>query len=129
MLNSVQIEGRIVKVPEVRSMPNGKSTMGFSIACDRDYKNSEGSYVTDFINCVAFDKTAEQIARFCDKGSRVIVQGRLEQRKFTSRDGSERTVHEVYADRVYFLDRKGDKPERNDSRSGFTDVVGEDIPF
>ena len=125
MLNSVQIEGRLVRDPEPRSMPNGKTTLGFAIGCDRDYKGEDGRYVTDFIECVAFGRTAEQIAGHCKKASTIIVQGRLEQRKFTDKNGNPRNVHEVFVDKVYFLDRRASK----DEESEFAPVGMEDIPF
>jgi single-strand DNA-binding protein len=132
MLNSVQIEGRLVKDPEPRSMPNGKTTLGFSLAVDRDYKDENGERVCDFVNCVAFGRVAEQIARFCAKGAHMVISGRLEQRRFTARDGSVRNVHEVYAEKAYFLERKNDRGERHEARTDddFADEVNvEDIPF
>ena len=135
MLNSVQIEGRLVRDPEPRSMPNGKTTLGFAIGCDRDYKGEDGRYVTDFIECVAFGRTAEQIAGHCKKASTIIVQGRLEQRKFTYKNGNPRNIHEVFVDKVYFLDRRASKDEEGgwratkDEESEFAPVGMEDIPF
>ena len=132
MLNSVVIEGRLVREPEPRSMPNGKTTLAFTLAVNRDYKNDDGSDVCDWIDCKAFGKTAEQIARYCTKGSLMLAQGRLEFREFTGRDGNKKRVVEVYAERVYFVDKK--KAERDshaeDSGNGdFMDINTEDIPF
>ena len=131
MLNSVQIEGRLVKDPELRSMPNGKSTLGFAIGVDRDYKDDNGNRVCDFVNCVAFGKTAEQIANYCMKGSHIVICGRLEQRKFTRRDGTAQNVHEVYAEKVYFLEKKDrvGREKASEARDDFSDINIEEIPF
>lgn len=106
MLNKVIIMGRIVKDPELRYTQSNIPICSFTIACDRAIKNKDGETVTDFINCVAWRSTADFVTKFFNKGKLVTVEGQLQQRKFTTKDGEKRQVHEVIADSVYFCESK-----------------------
>ena len=100
--------GRIGHTPELKQTDNGKSTTTFSIAIDRDYyKNSEK--ITDWFDCVAWNNTAEFIAKYFAKGDMIFVEGREEKRKYTDKNGIERTVYEVRVDRAEFCGSKEKK--------------------
>jgi len=138
MLNRIVIQGRLTKDPTPRAMPNGKATVGFCLACDRDYKDESGKYVTDFVDCVAFGPTAEFLSRYFTKGKMVLAEGRIQQRKFTRNDGENRQVLEVYAEKVYFCDTKkeggySDAPKRSEEEARaaeeMRDIGPDDIPF
>lgn len=102
MLNHIIIMGRLTRDPELRYTQSQKPVASFSIACDRDGKEKQ----TDFINCVAWDKTADFVKQYFGKGQMAIVDGRLQIRDYTDRDGNKRTVAEVVANRIYFGESK-----------------------
>lgn len=109
MMNRVMLQGRLAIGPELRQTPSGVPVATFRIAVDRDFKNKEtGEKETDFINVVAWRTTAEFIARSFTKGRMILVEGRLQIRKYTDKDGNNRTTAEVVADSVHFGDAKRD---------------------
>lgn len=109
MLNHIIIMGRMTRDPELRQTQNGISTVSFSIACDRDYVAAGSERGTDFIDIVAFRKTAEFVHDYFQKGRMIIVSGRLQIREWTDKAGAKRRNAEVVADSVYFGDSKRDQ--------------------
>lgn len=109
MLNKIFLQGRLVADPELRQTPSGVSVATFRIAVDRDFKNKEtGEKDTDFVTIVAWRATAEFVSRYFTKGRMAIVEGRLQMRNYTDRDGNKRTAAEVVADNIYFGDSRRD---------------------
>ena len=109
MLNKIFLQGRLVADPELRQTPSGASVATFRIAVDRDFKNKEtGEKDTDFVTIVAWRATAEFVSRYFTKGRMAIVEGRLQMRNYTDREGNKRTAAEVVADNVYFGDSRRD---------------------
>lgn len=109
MLNKVLLQGRLVADPELKQTPSGVSVATFRIAVDRDYKNKEtGEKDADFVTIVAWRTTAEFVAKFFSKGRMAVVDGRLQIRPYTDKDGNKRNATEVVADNVYFGDSKRD---------------------
>lgn len=102
-LNKIIIMGRMTRDPELRYTQNQTPVASFTLAVDRDY--SEHNEV-DFIDCVAWKKTAEFVSKYFTKGSMTVVEGRLQMRDWTDRDGNKRRSAEVVADRVYFGEAK-----------------------
>lgn len=132
MLNKIFIMGRLVADPELRYTPSNIPTASFRLAVDRDFKDREtGERKADFINVVAWRSTAEFVARNFSKGRMAVVDGRLQIRDYTTKDGTRRTIAEVVADNVYFADSKRETaPER--PGDGFHEVEDEDdgeLPF
>ena len=103
-MNKIILLGRLVKDPEIKYTPSEKCVAQFSIAVNRPTKNAEGQYEADFINIVAWNKTAELIGNYVHKGQRILVEGRLQIRSYTAQDGGKRSVTEVIADRVEFIE-------------------------
>jgi len=104
MLNRVVLVGRITRDLEIRKLTNSNnSVVNFSIALSRLYSREEK---TDFINCVAWNKTAENMARFLGKGSLIAIDGRLQTNQFEARDGTKRSTTEVYCENVQFLESR-----------------------
>ena len=116
-MNRVMLVGRITRDPELRTSPNGVSFTSFSIAVNRQFANAQGERVADFINCVAFNKQAENLARFIRKGGLIGVEGKLQTRTYQAQDGSNRTAVEVICDAITFLESKGG----NQQQSGYND--------
>lgn len=108
MLNRITITGRLTHDPELRTTQSGISVTSFSIANQRNYKNGAGERETDFFNVTAWRSTAEFITQYFSKGSLITVDGRLESRKYTDKDGNNRVAIEIIADNVYFGESKSD---------------------
>ena len=107
MLNKIFIMGRLGRDPEVRYTQAGKPVASFSLAVDRDYTDqATGKRPTDWIDVVAWDARARFVQQYFRKGRMAIVEGRLQVRDYTGRDGSKRRAVEVVADSVYFGDSK-----------------------
>ena len=112
-MNRVMLVGRITRDPELRTSPNGVSFTAFSIAVNRQFANAQGERVADFINCVAFNKQAENLARFIKKGGLIGVEGKLQTRTYQAQDGSNRTATEVICDAVTFLESRNSTQQSN----------------
>lgn len=107
--------GRITKELELKQTPNGVSVTSFSIAVDRQYKSKSGEKQTDFIGIVAFRQTAEFITKYFNRGSTILIEGTLQSRTYTAKDGQKRTAWEVVADQARFVGSKSDGQGANTS--------------
>ena len=109
MLNRIIIMGRLARDPELRRTQTGTPVASFRLAVDRDFKDkTTGEKGTDWIDVVAWRSTAEFVSRYFTKGRMAVVEGRLQMRDWTDKDGNKRTSAEVVADNVYFGDSKRD---------------------
>lgn len=106
MLNTISLMGRLTRDPELRQTGSGKSVASFALAVDRDFKNPDGNKETDFIEIVAWGKTAEFVSKYFSKGLLAVISGRLQLRPWTDKDGNKRISAEVVADSVYFGERR-----------------------
>lgn len=106
MLNKVILIGRFTRDPELRSTPSGVSTCSFSLAVDRNYASQNGERQTDFINCVAWRRTAEFISKYFAKGNLVCVEGSIQTRSWKDNDGNNRYATDVVVDQTYFVESK-----------------------
>jgi single-strand DNA-binding protein len=106
MLNKIILMGRLTRDPELRRTGSGTAVTSFSLAVDRDFKSQSGEKETDFIDIVAWRSTAEFVSKYFSKGRMAVVEGRLQIRDWTDRDGGKRRSAEVVADNVYFGDSK-----------------------
>lgn len=149
MLNVVCLMGRLGSDPELRYTPSQVPVTSFSIAVQRSYAPKGAERQTDWIDIVAWRSTAEFITKYFRKGSLIIVQGSIQTRSYTDKDGNKRTAFEVLAENVYFGDSKRDgapSPARFESQipqfnetppafsnvddSDFEEIVGDDeLPF
>lgn len=114
MLNKIFIMGRLTRDPELRSTQSGTPVASFSLAVDRDFKEQDGSRATDFIDCVAWRSSAEFVDKYFSKGRMAVVEGRLQIRDWTDKEGNKRRNAEVIVTSIYFGDSKKD----GDSASG-----------
>lgn len=125
MLNKIFLQGRLVADPELRHTPNGVAVASFRLAVDRDYKDKQtGEKQTDFINIVAWRQTGEFVSRFFSKGRLALVDGRLQIRDYTDRDGNRRTIAEVVADNVYFGDSRRDGDSGGNAPASYAPAPG-----
>ena len=112
MINAVVLMGRFVRDPEIRTTTSGKSVCSFSLAVERDFQRSEEK-TADYFDCVAWGNTAEFVGKYFHKGRMIALQGRLQARTCKDREGNNRKVVEVIADKVSFT---GEKAEAIESR-------------
>lgn len=105
-LNRVVLVGRIVRDPELRRTSSGASVTSFTVAIDNRTATG-GEKTTSFIPCTCWNKTAENVAKYCVKGSLVGIDGRISQRNYEDKNGAKRSVVEVVAENVQFLEKKG----------------------
>ena len=139
MLNRIILMGRLTRDPELRQTQSGASVANFSLAVDRDFKDKQtGEKTTDFIDIVAWRSSAEFVSRFFTKGRMAVVEGRLQLRDWTDKEGNKRRSAEILADSVYFGDSKrdgdGGKPKGEptyDPTGGFSQLADDDseLPF
>lgn len=108
MLNKVILQGRLGADPELRTTPTGTEVCTVNIAVDRDRKDADGNRQTDWVTIQAWRNTAKFLAQYFQKGRMILVDGRLQMRNYTDRDGNKRTSAEVVADNLYFGDSKQD---------------------
>lgn len=104
MINQVTLVGRLTKDPDLRYTVDGKAVLNITLALNRHYRNSQGSFDADFVLCTIWNKTAENTAKFCSKGSVVGVMGKIQTRSYEDQDGRKVYVTEVLADAVKFMD-------------------------
>ena len=107
MLNNISLMGRITRDPELRYSQSNRPVVNFTLACDRD-RVTDGERGCDFIECVAWNATAEFVNKYFRKGQLMAVTGRLQLRKWTDKENNTHNSAEVVADSVYFADRKSD---------------------
>jgi len=135
VLNNVNLCGRLVKDPELKTTTNGTSVVSFTVAVDRDYTNGEERQ-TDFISVVAWKGTAEFISKYFSKGKMIIINGSIQTRKYTTQNGENRHVTEIIARNVYFAGDKTNSAENGNFANnqampdGFMPIPnGDDLPF
>lgn len=143
MLNRIILMGRLTRDPELRHTQTGTPVASFALAVDRDFKDkATGEKQTDFVDVVAWRSTGEFVSKYFTKGRLAVVEGRLQIRDWTDKEGNKRRTAEVVADNVYFGDSKRDGeasgsshpapdygvPDRSDQFSDLSDDDG-DLPF
>ncbi len=123
-MNSVNLIGRLTRDPELRSTAAGESVCSFSLAVQRKFKNKEGEYIADFINCVAWRKTAEFISTYFKKGQQMGAQGELQTRRWDD-NGTTRYAVEVIVTGTTFVG----KSENNNRSTESGNDIAEDLPL
>ena len=127
-MNKVVLMGRLTKEPEMRATQSNTAVCSFSLAVNRRFKQ-EGQPDADFINVVAWAKTAEFVSKYFTKGQQVGVIGRIQTRNYDDKDGKKVYVTEVVAEEVYFADSKKEQSNVTTSE-GFMVVEGDSgLPF
>ena len=102
-MNKVILIGRLTKDPEMRTTGNGTSVTRFTLAVSRNFVGPNGEKEADFINCISWRKQAENVAKYCSKGSQVAVEGRIQTGSYENPDGSKRYTTDVVVENVMFL--------------------------
>ena len=107
-MNKVILTGRFTRDPESRMTQSSMEISRFSLACQGDFVSRDGERDTAFINCVAFNRTAQTINRYCHKGQMILAQGRIRNSSYDGQDGNKRYTTDVVVDSFEFLGSKGD---------------------
>jgi single-strand DNA-binding protein len=134
-MNKVVLIGRLTKDPEVRygGENNDKAVARFTVAVDRKFKTENQS--ADFINCIAFGKTAEFIEKYFTKGMRIAADGRIQTGSYTNKEGNKVYTTDVVLENVEFCEKKNsaqDVPPSQPDNDGFMNIpdgIDEDLPF
>lgn len=131
MVNRTILQGRLCADPEMRRTNNGTAVCSFRVAWSETVKDRETKL---FLNCVAWQGTAEMICKYFRKGKELAVEGRLSTREYQDRDGNNRSVTELTVDRVHFCGKNEDAqsmPPRTDGKSQFVELDEDDsdLPF
>ena len=137
-MNKVIIIGRFTRDPEIKytTGENATATARFSLAVNRRFKNKEGNYDADFINCVAFGKTAEFIEKYFSKGMAIGITGRIQTGSYTNKEGQKVYTTDVVVEETEFVESKNKSTSDNvpnnntNSNSDFEEVISDsDLPF
>lgn len=137
MLNKIVLMGRLTRDPELKRTQSGTAVTSFALAVDRDFKDQNGEKGTDFIDIVAWRNTAEFVSKYFTKGRMAVIEGRLQIREWTDKDGNKRKTAEVVADNVYFGDSKSESKTQeqnfgalNDRMADFAEIPEDNgLPF
>lgn len=141
-MNKVELVGRLTRDPEVRytTGENASAIARFSVAVNRRFKNAEGNYDADFINCVAFGKTAEFIEKYFRKGMAIGLAGRIQTGSYTNKDAQKVYTTDVVVEETEFVESKGGNgasdnapsrpaPSNSDGFMNIPDGIDEELPF
>lgn len=118
MINKAVLVGRLVRDPEYRTTPSGVQVATFTLAVNRTFTNQQGEREADYINCVVFKKTAENVNQYLSKGKLAGVDGRLQSRSYDNKEGQKVFVTEVVCDNVQFLEPKDSQNGSNSYQNG-----------
>ena len=140
MINSVILIGRLTKDIEVRYTQSEKAVGNFTLAINRRFKNQNGEYETDFIDCVVFGKQAETMAQYTKKGDLIGVEGSIQKRAYEDKEGNKRYITEIMVEKITFLQtnkKEEPKVENNPYKdmsvkveaSQQFEITDDDLPF
>ena len=136
-MNSVQLLGRLTRDPDVRYTDGGSTIAKFSLAVDRRFKQ-EGGDTADFINCIAFGKTAEFIEKFFSKGTKIALNGRIQTGSYTNKENVKVFTTDVVVENVEFAESKNNNsnvgrnvsaPVQNGEFMSIPDGIEDELPF
>lgn len=129
-MNKVILTGRLAKDPVRRSTQSGKDTTSFTVACNRSYRNADGEYEADFINCVAWGATAVFISNYFKKGSGIHLVGSIQTRSYDGKDGTKKYITEVNVSEVEFCgagQKSSEKPKAAPEPLDADDLFGDEF--
>ena len=142
--NKIILMGNLTRDPELRSTTSGSSVTSFALAVNRTWNNAQGERQeeTSFIDCEAWGRTGETIAKYVSKGRQLLVSGRLRQDTWQDKDGAKRSKHSISVESFEFLESKGAQPQQDEYQaqqipgvsnkphgSQIDDIDEDDIPF
>ncbi len=136
MINNVTLIGRLTRDAELRYTPSNIATAQFNVACNRNFKNTNGEYDADFINCVMWREQAERFCNWTKKGMLVGITGRIQTRSYEGNDGKRVYVTEVVAENFQILEKRDNTANQNSMTEQMPpnyanpmDIDESDLPF
>jgi hypothetical protein len=133
MLNKVILIGRLGKDPEVRHMPNGEAVCNFSVATSESWKDSNGQKQerSEWYNITMYRRLAEIAGQYLKKGSQVYLEGRIQSRKYTDKNGIERTAYDIIANNMKMLGGNSQATQEQPKQVPAAPVedIDDDVPF
>lgn len=129
--NKAIIGGKVTRDIELKAMPSGHSVCNFTVAINRPTTNKDGEQKADFIDCVAWGKTADFISKYFHKGSGIMVDGKLQKRSWTDKEGNDRYTTEIIVDTATFVDSKHESTTIEETKPDDKKYINdtEDLPF
>lgn len=118
MLNNITLNGRLTKDPDVRETKDGTLVADFSIACEQDFKNSQGEKAVDYFDCAVWRQGAEYIKQYGSQGDMVSVSGRMKTEHWQDKDGNKRKSYKVQVERIYVVARKLNSERQGENHGG-----------
>lgn len=129
-INTAVIMGRLTADPELKTTASGLSVLSFSVAVERNYQKEGEEKAVDFINVVAWRKTAEFVSKYFHKGSMIAVEGSIQTRKYEDKDGNKRTAFEILANTVSFCGKESSVTPAESTPFTDTDTADDEgLPF
>lgn len=136
MINNVTLIGRLTRDAELRYTPSNIATAQFNVACNQNFKNANGEYDADFINCVMWREQAERFCNWTKKGMLVGITGRIQTRSYEGNDGKRVYVTEVVAENFQVLEKRDNTANQNSMTEQMPpnyanpmDIDESDLPF
>ena len=111
-MNSLMLVGRLAKDPEIKELESGKKVSNITLAINRNFKNVDGVYETDFVDCVIWDGIANNISEYCKKGDLIGIKGRLQTSLYENKEGKTLKNMDVIAERISFLSARHREQEQ-----------------
>ena len=128
-MNKVFLIGYLAREPELRYTSSNIPVASFTLAVNRNFTNQNGEKEADFINIVAWKKQAENIHKYCFKGSKVAIEGRIQVRSYDDQNGQKRYVTEVVSENIEFISTKKEEPKEKSNSEIIKDVMEDKDPF
>ncbi|MGX7105608.1 single-stranded DNA-binding protein [Globicatella sanguinis] len=131
-MNNVQLIGRLTRDIDLRKTPQGESVGRFNLAVERKYKNKQGEYDADFINCVVWRQAADIMNRYCKKGTKVAIDGNIRTGSYDNQQGQRVYTTEVYVNNFYFVEPAKATDSGQSQFEDFgavVDINQDDLPF
>lgn len=130
MLNKVILQGRLTNDPEVKALPNGTFVTRFSLAVGRDFKK-EGQPDADFLNIIAFGKTAEFVGKYFTKGMQALVDGKIQTGSYDNKEGKKVYTTDIVCNAIYFTESKkeANNQQQNDNMQNDNPFLEDGLPF
>ena len=131
MLNKVILIGRLGRDPETRFMPNGEAVCNFSVATSESWKDSNGQKQerSEWHNVTMYRKLAEIAGKYLTKGSQVYLEGKIQSRKYTDKNGVERTAYDIIANELKMLGGNTQTPAQKQQPAQAQEDIDDDVPF
>lgn len=131
MLNKVILIGRLGRDPETRFMPNGEAVCNFSVATSEKYtdKNGQRQESTEWHNVTMYRKLAEIAGQYLKQGSQVYIEGKIKSRKYTDKNGVERTAYDIIANELKMLGGNAQTPAQKPQQAQAQEDISDDVPF